>query len=103
MIRSFTAVTDVRLIKVLAIRLHQMTYGKSQLDSEDDYCPHWSSKRQTLSTTVLFRTIIIMQPTYEMTPGFKPFTFSSNYSYDKEVITVSIIHMENGEYVPLHR
>ena len=86
-----------------------MTYGKlSQLDSEDDYCPHRSSKRQTLSTTVLFRntrarTIIIMQPTHEMTPGFKPFTVSWDYSYDKEVITVCIIHMENGEYVPLHR
>ena len=85
-----------------------MTYGKSQFDSEDDYCPHRSSKRQTLSTTVLFRntrarTIIIMQPTHEMTPGFKPFTVSSDYSYDKEVITVCIIHMENGEYVPLHR
>ena len=23
-------------MKVLAVRLHQMTYGKSQLDSEDD-------------------------------------------------------------------
>ena len=44
-----------------------------------------------------------MQPTHEMTPGFKPFTVSSDYSYDKEVITVCIIHMENGEYVPLHR
>ena len=88
-----------------------MTYhnGKSQFDSEDDYCPHRSSKRQTLSTTVLFRktrarTIIIMQPTYEeMTPGFKPFTVSSDYSCYKKVITVCIIHMENGEYVPLHR
>ena len=65
-----------------------MTYGKlSQLDSEDDYCPHRSSKRQTLSTTVLFRntrvrTIIIMQPTYEMTPWFKPFIVSSDYSHD---------------------
>ena len=85
-----------------------MTYGKSQFDSEDDYCLHRSSKRQTLSTTVLFRntrvrTIIIMQPNYEMTPWFKPFIVSSDYSYDKEVITVCIIHMENGEYVPLHR
>ena len=86
-----------------------MTYGKlSQFDSEDDYCPHRSSKRETLSTTVLFRntrarTIIIMQPNYEMTPWFKPFIVSSDYSYDKEVITVCIIHMENGEYVPLHR
>ena len=78
-----------------------MTYGKRQLDSEDDYCP--SSKRQTLSTTVLSQTIIIMQPTYEMTPGFKPFTVSSDYSYDTEVITGCIIHMENEEYVPLHR
>ena len=65
-----------------------MTYGKlSQLDSEDDYCPHRSSKRQTLSTTVLFRntrarTIIIMQPTYEMTLWFKPFIVSSDYSHD---------------------
>ena len=33
-----------------------------------------------------------------MTPGFKPFIVSSDYSYDKEVITVCIIHMEN-EYV----
>ena len=85
-----------------------MTCGKSQFDSEDDYCPHRSSKRQTLSTTVLFRdthvrTIIIMQPTCEMTPWFKPFIVSSDYSYHKEVITVCIIHMENGEYVPLHR
>ena len=85
-----------------------MTYGKSQFDSEDDYCPHRSSKRKALSTTVLFRntrarTIIIMQPTYEMTPWFKPFIVSSDNSYDKEVITVCIIYMENGEYVPLHR
>ena len=44
------------------------------------WLPHRLSKRQSLSTTtVLFRTmftqmIMHIQPTYEMTPGFKPFT-----------------------------
>ena len=40
--------------------------------------PQRFSKRQSLSTTVLFRTMftrmIIPQPTFEMTPGFKPLT-----------------------------
>ena len=46
------------------------------------------SQRQSLSTTVLFRTPYPynhIPPTYEMTPGFKPFTVSSQYKYGKRI------------------
>ena len=49
--------------------------------------PH-RSKCQSLSTTVLFRTPYPnnhIPPTYEMTPGFKPFTVSSQNKYGKRI------------------
>ena len=52
------------------------------------WLPHRLSKRQSLSTTVLFRTPYPnnhIPPSYEMTPGFKPFTVSLQYEYGKKI------------------
>ena len=65
---------------ITRVLYHQLTWYNSLWLWR--WLPHRLSKRQSLSTTtVLFRTTFTRdnqtQPTFEMTPGFKPFTVAT--------------------------